>query len=345
MLAGDSFMTTAPQQKGGLARSKSLSTARRSEIAKKAAKARWAKPEDKGETPEANSFGVLQIGDVSIDCYVLKDKRRLINKKAMALAIGLKSEGGNALVKTLSGKTIGSIIPPETREKIDNPIIFKPLVGDLAHGYEATVLIDLCDALMSQRDKLNPNQKFLAKQAEIILRSAAKIGIIALVDEATGFIEDKRKDEYRDLWNQFIADEYSKWQQEFPSELFDVFYKIYGLKRRNPKSTKHPKFFSQLLRKYIYKPLAASNGAILEELDEKNPVIYANGGRKYKLFQFLSDEIGMPALRAHIWQTVGIGRSSKNKKQFDRNFYSAFPSARDPYADMTGDLFEFLDED
>lgn len=338
-------MTESPQQKGGLARTAALSVDRRSEIARAAAKARWAKPEETGKMPEANSAGSMRIGDIEIDCYVLKDRRRLIHKRAMARAIGLKSDGGNALMKTLSRKSLGSIIPPKLRETIDNPIVFKPLNGDPAHGYEATVLIDLCDALMVGREQLHPSQRFLAYQAEIILRAAAKIGIIALVDEATGFIEDKRKDEYRELWIQFIRDEYARWEQEFPNELFEAFYQIYGLKRLNPKSTKHPKFFGKLIRKYVYKPLASSNGAILEELDQKNPVIYANGGRRYKLFQFLSEEIGMPALRAHVWQVVAIGRISSNKRQFERNFYKAFPSAADPHGAMNLDLFDDLEDE
>lgn len=334
---------STPQQKGGIARSKSLDTERRSEIAKKAATARWSLPETSGRMPEANTAGALVIGDTEIDCYVLKDRRRLIHKRAMARAIGLKSEGGNALMKTLSRKSLGSVIPQELRGKIDNPIIFKPLNGDPAHGYEATVLIDLCDALMVGKDLLHPSQKFLAYQAEIILRAAAKVGIIALVDEATGFFEDKRKDEYRELWQQFIRENYARYEQEFPSALFDVFYQVYGLKRKNIKSTQHPKFFGQLMRKYIYKPLASSNGAILEELDRKNPVVYANGGRRYKLFQFLSEEIGLPALRAHIWQTVAIGKLSSTKAQFDRNFYKAFPSAKHPMGNENLELFDDLE--
>lgn len=331
---------STPQSKGGTARKAALSKDRRAEIARAAAKARWERPEDRGEMPLASSAGSLQIGDISIDCYVLKDRRRLIHKRAMARAIGLKSEGGNALMKTLSRKSLGSVIPPELREKIDKPIVFKPLSGDPAHGYEATILIDLCVALAEGRNQLHPTQRFLADQAEIIIRAAARLGIIALVDEATGFIEDKRKDEYRELWLGFIRDEYRKWDVEFPDDLFDVFYKVYGLKRRNPQSTKHPKFFGKLIRKYIYEPLAASNGAILKELDSKNPVVYSNGGRKYKLFQYLSNEVGMPALRSQIWQTVAIGRLSSNRDQFNRNFYKAFPSALHPMHPETMDLFE-----
>ena len=335
------MVTNSKQSLGGLARAESLSPEAKSDIARAAAKARWARPEDRGMLPEAESQGVLPIGDVSIDCYVLKDRRRLIHKRAMARALGLKSDGGNAFMKTLSRKTLGSMIPEELRLKIENHIVFKPLSGDPAHGYEASVLIDLCGALMDAEPYLPPSQKFLARQAEIIIRAAAKVGIVALVDEATGFIDDKRREEYRELWTQFVRDEARKWEQpEFPEALFEIFYKTYGLKRINPDSSKHPKFFAKLIRKYIYQPLLNSNGAILELLDEKNPVVYANGGRRYKLWQFLTEEVGLPAVRAQIWQVVGIGKGSKNKAQLASRFYESFPEARDPRVGAIRDLFD-----
>jgi len=55
--------------------------------------------------------------------------------------------------------------------------------------------------------------------------------------------------------------------------------------------------------------------------------MYAGGTRKYKLHQFLGDEVGLPALRQHLWQTIGIGNASRDKQEFDRAFYRAFPEA------------------
>lgn len=324
---------TSPQSLGGKARSKNLSSEQRKEIARQGALARWNKvgaPRDPDVMPEASHQGELPIGDVKLDCYVLEDGTRVFHKRGMARALTLKSEGGNAFLKTLSGKGIGSAISPELWRKIENPIVFKPLAGDPAHGYEASTLIEVLDAIIQARNdgKLLPNQLFLARQAEIIIRSAAKVGIVALIDEATGFIADKRKAEYRELFQDFIRDEMRQWEQEFPDMFFDMIYRLYGLKRKNPKSFKHPMFFGKFIRKYIYKPLANSNGAILEELEQKNPVVYASGGRRYKMFQFLSDHVGLPAFRQHLWQVVGIGNASSDKLAFDRSFERAFPQAK-----------------
>ena len=114
-----------------------------------------------------------------------------------------------------------------------------------------------------------------------------------------------------------------------------MLYRIYNL-RRNP-GTRHPQFFGKVIRRYVYAPLANSHGAILELLDEKNPVVYTNGGRRYKMFQYLSDVIGINAFRAHLWKTIGIG-SAATKEGFNRAFYTAFPEAG-----SQGELFEVFD--
>ena len=329
------------QSKGGSARAAALTKTERKTIASNAAKARWEaarqearRIEDPSHIPEALCEGDLVIGSVDIECYVLDNLKRVITKRGMAKALGMKSEGGNVFMRAMNRKGLGSVIEGELRGKLDNPLIFKPLTADLAHGYDATVLIDICDAIIeaSKKNKdgqsrLGPNQETLAIQAEIIIRASAKLGIIALVDDATGFIADRRREQYKELFREFIREEASWYQSEFPDQLFDVIYKIYGLPRKAD-AKNHPQFFGKFIRKYIYEPLANSNGAILEMLDEKNPVVYASGGRRYKMFQFLSDVVGLPALRSHIWQVIGIGNAVRGKVQFERGFYTAFPVSK-----------------
>lgn len=328
------------QSLGGHERAKALSKEERSAIAKKAAEARWAKISDPNQVAVATNSGTLQIGDIDLECFVLKDRRRLFHKRGIARALGLKSTGGNAFMKTMTRKGIGSVFPTELNEKIKNPIFFQLSDSDprLADGYEGADLIDICKALIKaeRTGKLRDSQKFLADQAEIIIHASAKLGITALIDEATGFLKDKRREEYRELFAGFIRSECAEWEKEFPNQFFDMIYRLYGLKRTNPTSFKHPLFFAKFIRRYIYMPLANSNGAILEMLEEKNPTVYKRG-RRFKLFQFL-EGIGMNALRQHIWQVVGIGAASKNKNEFNKSFLIAFPPAQ-PVKDQLS-LFE-----
>lgn len=324
------------QSAGGDARAKSLTTERRREIAKQAAQARWAKINDPNTLPTTSHLGSLTIGEISVDAYRLRDGRRVISKKGMADILGLKSSGGNAFLRTMTRKGVRSEIPDETWEKIENPIFFKIIeldsktdAGVTADGYEADTLIDCCKAIVAaqQTEKLHGSQYFLYVRAEVIIRAAAKLGITALVDAAVQYTPDHRRGEYQALFERFILDECREWEQEFPRKYLDMIYNLYGLKRIDPDSTRTPRFFGKFTRKYIYAPLAHSKGAILEELDKKNPVVYTNGGRRYKMHSFLSDEIGLPALRQHLWQVIGIGSICNSRDQFERNFYRAFPEA------------------
>jgi hypothetical protein len=313
---------------GGLARANKLTQEERSQIARQGALARW-NPELRGSMAEELCGGNLPLGDIDLECYVLKDKRRVFSKRAMARAIGIKSQGGNVLMRTINRKGLGSVVPEKLTQVLDNPILFKPIVGNPAHGYEATVLIELCDAIWEARKqgKLTTTQFNMALRAEIILRSAAKVGIVALIDEATGYIKDKAKEEYRQLFQEFIRNECRAWEREFPDQLFDMIYAIHKLPRKH--QNKHPQFFGHFFRKYIYKPLAHSNGVILEMIDEKNPVVYTSGGRRYKIHTFLTEQVGLPALRAHYWQLLGIWNSTKSKDAFERGFRKAFPQFGD----------------
>ena len=62
------------------------------------------------------------------------------------------------------------------------------------------------------------------------------------------------------------------------------------------------------------------------------------------MFQFLSDEIGMPLpWKAHLWQVVGIAAAASDKGAFDRAFYRAFPEAT-PFG-RQADLFDYAELD
>jgi hypothetical protein len=67
--------------KGGKARAEKLSAEQRSEIAKKAVEARWARVRGEkplSQIPKATHAGTLKIGDVELSCAVLEDGTRVL---------------------------------------------------------------------------------------------------------------------------------------------------------------------------------------------------------------------------------------------------------------------------
>lgn len=326
--------TDKAKAKGGKARAAVLTKERREQIAKEAADARWG-----SDIEIAKRAGELEIGDITIPCAVMADGTRLLSERAIAKAFGAKRGGSHWLrMKAapdaeylpvfLSAGNIKPFINNDLAVKLGQRRLYRSKKGAApAYGIEAALLPKICNVYLKMRDEtaLTGPQALLSVQADMINRGLAEVGIVALVDEATGHIEEKRKDEYRELFQAFIREQMKEYDKEFPKQFTDSLYRLYGL---TPAFTnRHPQFFAGFTRKYVYAPLADSKGAILDLLDEKNPIVIGTGKRKYKMFKFLTDVIGLPAFRAHLWQVVGLMGAARSKAEFDRSFARVFPSS------------------
>ncbi|HKG83697.1 MAG TPA: hypothetical protein VKB16_11175 [Beijerinckiaceae bacterium] len=233
-----------PQSLGGKARSEQLSPEERQEIARRGAEARWggrAAVTSDPNLPKATHQGQMTVGSLDLDCYVLEDGRRVFHKRGMARALGMKSGGGNVFVRAMRRKGLGSELDQKLVEYIENPINFKPLTQDLGHGYEANVLVEVCKAIIRASDagKLTQSQEGLAAQARILLQAFAKVGVTALIDEATGFQQVRAPDALRILVQQHIEEEKRQWEKQFPDEYYDELNRVYGSRRLTTTTHQH----------------------------------------------------------------------------------------------------------
>ena len=247
--------------------------------------------------------------------------------------IGMKGRGndiGHRMAHFLDNPMLKSSGISKLVMDIRNPIRFRMLNGIEAFGYEGELIVDYCKAVLEARRFGGFDGEVAHRYADACERfvtACAKLGVVAIIDEVTGHRENTRKTEYRELFKEFIREEFRQWEKEFPDQFFEMIYRLYGLQRKP--STNHPQFFGKFIRTYVYHPLASSNGTILEMLDDKNPIVSSDGDRKYKMHQFLTDVVGLPALRAHLWQLVGIGNSVSTKGAFHGAFQRAFPHSGD----------------
>ncbi|MDE2256116.1 MAG: hypothetical protein KGL42_17885, partial [Betaproteobacteria bacterium] len=176
---------------GGKARASALSPARRQEIARSGAEARKAL-QALPQATHGSADHPLKLGDAEISCYVLNDGTRVLSQRGVIGALGMArgsggtNSGGDRLAGFFGGKGISPFVTNEMRDAIQSPIRFRS-GGGVTFGYPATLLADICDAVLSARraGALQTQQKHIAQQAEILVRGFARVGIIALVDEAT----------------------------------------------------------------------------------------------------------------------------------------------------------------
>lgn len=336
-------MSETPQKKGGYARAKKLSAVERSKIASLGGQAR-SRLKEKVEAeglPKATHQGQMSVGSLDLDCYVLEDGRRLFHKRGMARALGMKSGGGNVFLRALKRKGLGSEVDELLFQKIENPIVFKPLTQDLAHGYDADVLVEVCKAIIraEEKGKLTSSQESLSAQAKVLLNAFAKVGVAALIDEATGFQEIRSPDALRILVQQYIEKEMREWEKQFPNEYYDELNRLYGSKRLTMTGSgaviqNRPQHFAKFTRSYVYHPL--ENGAVLEELDRTNPKIDAKGTRRSRFHQHLSQGYGLEKLKRQVQEIMTLIKVSDSVGQFKRLFAKRFPESGSQQ-DMFGD--------
>ncbi len=299
------------QSLGGKARAAKLSKEDRSAIASAAAEARWSKSaKERVHVPKAD-FGSpdrpLRIGDLEIPCYVLDDGRSVVTQGGMLSALKMSQGtatkgGGDRLANFASTKSINPFVSDKLRDMIMQPIRFKSK-GQLAYGYEATILPELCEAVLSARDadKLNYQQEHIAKQCDILVRAFARVGIIALVHEATGYQEIRDREALQEILKRYISEELLVWVKTFPME----FYKqVFRLKGWNWNDGKMSPIMGNIVNDLVYARLAPG---VLEELRKRNPVT-EKGYREHKHFQHLTSDIGNPALTRHLHELIGMAR-------------------------------------
>ena len=242
----------------------------------------------------------LKLGNIELPCYVLNNGMRVFSGRGMQRALGNSVSSGQWIQRFANNKDISDFYPSGIIDKFNTPIKFKRNDAGgsqiATYGYEATLLIDLCNAIIDAYNVRRDIDVKYFNAANIIIRSVAKVGIIALVDEATGYNKEKNraKDELQKFLKTFINEEASKWVKTFDDTFFEDIYKM-----RNwtwAETSKRPAFVGKIINDIVYERIAPY---VLEKLNEKNPK-NENGIRKYKFHQFLTSDIGKPALQNHL---------------------------------------------
>lgn len=314
--------------KGGRARAAVLSPEDRREIARIAAEKRWGtKP---SSLPRETHEGTLKIGDREIPCSVLENGTRVFSITGLSSAMGSKMKGGGRtadgsfqLPPFLASASLRPFISNDLLVPLMSPILYKPKHGGRAAvGYEATLLPQICEVILdaAKAGVLRRRSSKIVQAAEILIRGFARVGIIALIDEATGYQADRARDELNKILQAYIAKELLPWTKRFPDEFFRQIYRLRKWDYREG-SHKRPRIIGQLVKKLVYEPLPPG---VLHELERKNPPD-EKGYRRHRHHQFLTPETGHPHLDRQIVEVTTLMRVSDDEHAFRRLFDKAFP--------------------
>jgi len=148
--------------------------------------------------------------------------------------------------------------------------------------------------------------------ADILIRALANIGIIALVDEATGFQRARAHDALARILEEFIAKELQPYVRMFQDSFYQELFRLRGLDY--PKDTvKRPQYFGHLTNDIVYARLAPG---VLDELRKISPR-RDDGRLVYPFTRRLTENKGLQKLHDHL---VSVETIMKLSKDYDTDF-------------------------
>lgn len=265
----------------------------------------------------------LRLGNLEIPCYVLDNGMRVFSGRGIQKAIGYDSKSGQWMNSFCKMEGVSSYLcagDNSISERLSKPIKFKRNNAggsqSTANGYEVTLLVDICSAIIDANRAGVFDNDVIVRNADIIIRSVAKVGIIALVDEATGYQHERENDELQKILKAYISEELLPWQKRFPDIFYKELFRLNGWDYTVNGIKKRPGIIGKWTNTFVYEELP--NG-VLEELKKKTPKS-ESGNRMNRYHQLLTTDIGEPNLERQINKVITLFQVSDNMKQFCENF-------------------------
>ena len=325
------------QSRGGKARASALTPERRREIGLTAAAARWKPPApvidltaadltpaelrdveaDLPSTPDlpvARWRGTLNLVGVDVPCYVLEDGQKIIGRtSATEVLTGIK--GGGALEKYIAVKALEPFIDKDL--VLERFVPFRLLevegLGQAVKGLPADLMIEVCQgfvaALQASYDTTSPHPKITDRQREMAIKASmflsacAKVGLEALIDEATGYQYERAEDALQVKLRAFIAEELRAWEPTFPNDLWLEFGRLTGW--ATPLRSR-PKWWGKLVVEMIYDTLDPDVAAYLKANKPATGV---------KWHQQLTENFGVRQLVSRCFEVVGMAKTCTNIRE------------------------------
>jgi hypothetical protein len=325
-------MTDENKKKAGKARWIGVPKAERKVLVSKAAHARWKK--DAGTVRVADYRGEVDLAGHKLACAVLDDGTRVLSERSLSAALDhqrhpadydrkqLATAAGEEVLPAFVSSVAANYLSAATKTKLANPIRYqlKKGFGIPGVGVDATLLADICESYLAAREDgvLPVEEVGKARAADRLMRALARVGLVALIDEATGFQVVRDRDELQRLLEKYVSEEHRPWMQKFPNEFYVELFRLRNLKTDDVR--KRPLYFGKLTNDLVYARLLPG---MLPKLDEVNPT-NDQGRRARKHHQHLL-ESGEAHLNKHIAGLVYLMRSSTNWADFMRSVNKAAP--------------------
>jgi hypothetical protein len=300
------------------------------------------------ETPRAVRSGVLKIAGHEIACAVLDNGTRVLSQRGFLSAIGRDAKPGGKrsndsvveLPHFLASDALKPFIGNDLLES-SSPVVYRTMPdgegqgrgSKRALGFNARLLPMVCRVYVQAHaaGATTAHQDHVVRACTSLLCGFAEVGIVALVDEASGYQELREQFALQRVLDKYLQAEEALWAKTVPDEFYEQIYRLRGWESREPdpdKGPRYPQCVAQWTRDITYSRLESG---VLEHLDILNPT-QPDGGRKVKHHQHLTPEVGKVALMRHIHGVLALMRATRagDWEGFMRSLDRAYPRCDRP---------------
>lgn len=336
----DDDEATGGKAAGGKARTDSMTADERSDMAKKGAATRWERARKMASLPAVILKGEdLNLAGIKIPCAIIavdgrSEPVRVLTENGITNALLGSRSGASKRLKRKSeagGAPLPLFLAPsQLNAFVDNDLREGPLRvieyvdGDrIMRGFDAEVLPAVCEIWLRARQAgaLQTQQLEKAQQAELLTRALARVGIIAMVDEATGYQRFRAKDSLAKILEAYVAKELQPYVRRFPPEFYAEIFRLRGLSFPTG-SVRRPQYFGHITNDIIYRRLAPGVWRELKAKVQKDE----KGRAKHKLFQHLTPTLGDPRLEKLITRVTTIMEFSNDWNDFKLKLNAKVPA-------------------
>ncbi|MEZ5189415.1 MAG: P63C domain-containing protein, partial [Schumannella sp.] len=151
--------------------------------------------------------------------------------------------------------------------------------------------------------KLHHKQAHLAAGAFRMVRALVGVGLVALIDEATGYQKERPDDALAKLFKQYLLDECGEWTLEFREPFYTQLARVYRHAYEPGQGTR-PAFFRGLTWRYVYGVLPPE---VRAEIQVRNPNPHEGAVRHHQHLTPAAKAI----VRGHILRLTTVLRQSR----------------------------------
>lgn len=213
------------------------------------------------------------------------------------------------------------------------PVFYRTKSGGKGVGYDArlilrvaTVYLKLRDHSLSEKGSIPSRYAHMIGAAEAIRTALADVGIIALVDEATGYQDVRNRLALQEIFDAVLRKELAAWAKRFPDEFYKQIFRLRGWEWKG-RHINPPQIVGHYTNDLVYNRLQPG---LRQELESRMPKT-DTGNRKGRLQQLFTDDIGHPMLAQHIHMVTMFMKAAGTWEEFKRNLDKVTPKLGGTY--------------